>query len=90
MQKKLSRTQIQTILNQAPKEYSTETILQGLVDRGYILEGYNEPQPNIVQKVADTAIGGVLILKIHLTLLWMLQDRTLVKAKGIDTTYGQR
>lgn len=58
MQKKLSRDQIQTILTNSPKELQTETILQGLVDRGYILEGYNEPKPNLAQKIADVAIGG--------------------------------
>lgn len=51
MEKKLNRTQIQDILNQAPKELKTEEILNSLVEKGYTLEGFNEPKPSSIQKL---------------------------------------
>jgi hypothetical protein len=57
--KNLTREQIQTILTQAPQEISTESILQGLVDRGYTLEGYNDKKEPSTLETAGKAIGDV-------------------------------
>lgn len=63
-EKKLTKTQIQTILDSTPKHIKTEDVLNGLLGRGFVLEGLNDApvkkEPNIMQKIADTTIGGAV------------------------------
>lgn len=40
----LNKQQIQSLIDKAPQSVSTEDIINGLVQRGYELEGFNEPQ----------------------------------------------
>lgn len=56
MENKLTRDQVKTILQGAPKGTDPAKIVDGLVARGYILEGFNEPKSTI-DKVKDVATG---------------------------------
>ena len=51
MEKQLNRNQIQEIMNQRPQSMSKQAVIDGLVARGYKLEGFNDkPKENILQK----------------------------------------
>ena len=50
MEKQLNRNQIQEILNQRPQTMSKQQVIDGLVARGYQLEGLNAPK-TVTQKV---------------------------------------
>ena len=50
MEKQLNRNQIQEILNQRPQTMSKQQVIDGLVARGYQLEGLNAPK-SVTQKV---------------------------------------
>lgn len=56
MENKLTKAQVTTILQNAPKGSNPGKIVDGLVKRGYILEGFNEPK-STVDTVKDVAIG---------------------------------
>ena len=56
MENKLTRDQVRTILQNAPKGTEPSKIIDGLVARGYILEGFNEPK-SVVDNAKDLAIG---------------------------------
>lgn len=56
MENKLTRDQVKTILQGAPKGTDPAKIVDGLVARGYILEGFNEPK-SVVDNAKDLAIG---------------------------------
>lgn len=45
MENYLSRDKVKTILETAPKGANKEMLIDALVSKGYILEGYNEPKP---------------------------------------------
>jgi hypothetical protein len=49
MEKYLSREEVKTIINQAPKGSNPESLIKGLVSRGYTLQGLND-QPKEVEK----------------------------------------
>ena len=61
MDKYLSKQQVKVILEQAPKGIDGGKIVDGLVARGYKLEGFNdqpEPtKPTTIEKVADFTGG---------------------------------
>lgn len=56
MENKLTRDQVKTILQGAPKGTDPAKIVDGLVARGYILEGFNEPK-SVVDNAKDLAVG---------------------------------
>lgn len=56
MEKKLSKDQVKAILEGAPKGTEPSKIIDGLVARGYTLEGFNEQQ-TLAQQAKDVAIG---------------------------------
>lgn len=56
MENKLTKAQVTTILQNAPKGSDPGKLIDGLVKRGYILEGFNEPK-STVDNVKDVAIG---------------------------------
>ena len=49
MEKYLTEDQVKTILDNAPKEADQDKLIEGLVNRGYILQGLND-QPETPQK----------------------------------------
>lgn len=56
MENKLTRDQVKTILQGAPKGTDPAKIVDGLVARGYILEGFNEPKSTL-DNAKDLAVG---------------------------------
>lgn len=56
MENKLTRDQVRTILQNAPKGTEPSKIVDGLVARGYILEGFNEPKSTL-DNAKDLVIG---------------------------------
>lgn len=58
MEKKLSKDQVKAILEGAPKGTEPSKIIDGLVARGYTLEGFNEQQ-TLAQQAKDVATGFV-------------------------------
>lgn len=58
MEKKLSKDQVKAILEGAPKGTEPSKIIDGLVARGYTLEGFNE-KPTVTQQAKDVATGFV-------------------------------
>lgn len=56
MEKKLSKDQVKAILEGAPKGTEPSKIIDGLVARGYTLEGFNE-KPTVTQQAKDVAVG---------------------------------
>lgn len=50
MDKNLTQQQVKSILDNAPKGANQEKIVQGLVDRGYILQGLNDQKPEELPK----------------------------------------
>jgi len=64
MEKYLTKQQIQELVTNAPTSVSTEEIINGLVGRGYTLEGFNEPQTPekkpIAEKILDFTGGKEL------------------------------
>lgn len=65
MNQNLNKMQVQTIINNAPKDVPTQDIIQGLINRGYKLEGLDastpdattesvaEPEKSLGQKLLD-------------------------------------
>lgn len=61
MDKNLSQLQVKTILDNAPKGTDPKEIVNGLVSRGYILQGLNEPQktqPQGLEAIGNIAVGA--------------------------------
>lgn len=56
MENKLTREQVKTILQEAPKGTDPAKLVDGLVARGYILEGFNEPKSSL-DDAKDLAVG---------------------------------
>lgn len=60
-EKRLTKQQIQGILDKTPKSIETADVITGLLGRGFILEGLNDQpikkEPNLAQKTADMAVG---------------------------------
>lgn len=60
-EKRLTKQQIQGILDKTPKSIETADVINGLLGRGFILEGLNDQpikkEPNLAQKTADMAVG---------------------------------
>lgn len=54
MENKLTKAQVTTILQNAPKGSDPGKIVDGLVKRGYVLEGFNEPKPSLVSRAVST------------------------------------
>lgn len=52
MNQNLTKAQVQTIINGAPKNVPTNEIIQGLVNRGYKLEGLDTTQSGTVKETA--------------------------------------
>lgn len=64
MDKFLTRQQVKVIIDQAPKNTNGGKLIQGLVDRGYKLEGYNDQpvaseKPNYLQRVGSDIKQGI-------------------------------
>ena len=63
MEKKLTEEQVTTILKNAPKGTDPNKIVEGLLSRGYVLQGLNDTQPtekkSDVLGTAKAAIGGI-------------------------------
>ncbi len=61
MEKNLSKEQVKTILLNAPKGSDNSLIIEGLVNKGYVLEGFNDQQAQpVVQKPLTEKIGNVV------------------------------
>ena len=60
---KLSKQQVKTILLNAPEGSDNNLIINGLVSKGYILEGYNDkPKPDgFVKSVAKDAVNTLVV-----------------------------
>ena len=56
MENKLTRDQVKTILQGPPKGTDPAKIVDALVARGYILEGFNEPKSTL-DNAKDLAVG---------------------------------
>ena len=73
MENKLTKAQVTTILQNAPKGSDPGKLVDGLVKRGYILEGFNEPKSTL-ETVKDVAVGfGKGVEKTGLNTLQNLQ-----------------
>jgi len=59
MEKYLSKDQVKAIIEGAPKGYTPGKVVDGLVARGYVLEGFNEPKPTVMDTVKDYATQAV-------------------------------
>ena len=59
MEKYLSKDQVKAIIEGAPKGYTPGKVVDGLVARGYVLEGFNEPKPTVMDTVKDYATEAV-------------------------------
>jgi hypothetical protein len=85
----MTQKELATIINSNPNT-DKRLILNRAIERGYIIEGYNEPKPNLAQKVADMAIGGATNIKNTFDATMDATGSYLgKKARGIDTTYSQ-
>ena len=58
MDKFLSQEEVKVILNNAPKGSNPDKIVEGLVSRGYTLQGLNEPK-TLTQQGQEVATGFV-------------------------------
>jgi hypothetical protein len=87
--KYVTKNQLKTIFDSNPSANRVE-ILDEFLNQGYVVEGYNEPKPNLAQKVADMAIGGATNIKNTFDATMDATGSYLgKKARGIDTTYSQ-
>lgn len=63
MEKNLTEAQVTTILKNAPKGTDPNKIVEGLISRGYVLQGLNDTQPeqkkSDVLGTAKAALGGI-------------------------------
>lgn len=58
MEKTLSKSEMQTILDNRPKGVSMDDVINGYTKNGYKVEGINyTPEPSIGQKAKDVAVG---------------------------------
>jgi len=86
--KYVTKSQLKTIFDSNPSVNRVE-ILDEFLNQGYVVEGYNEPKPNLAQKVADAAIGGAA--NIGSTVVAPVFDRITagVKTAFNDKSYSQ-
>lgn len=86
--KYVTKSQLKTIFDSNPSVNRVE-ILDEFLNQGYVVEGYNEPKPNMIQKAADMAVGGAA--NIGSTVVAPAFDRITagVKTAFNDKSYSQ-